>query len=159
MVGEGEAGDGALEPGRRTPDLGLLPEIFRRYPDIEAVYLFGSFAGGKTHRDSDLDLAVLPRGAGVRGRKLELLADLARHGFCHVDLSFLDVDDIVFKYEVVRQNRVVYQAEGFDRGGTYSRIVRQYLDFIPYLEVQREAYKRRLLGDQGGSRAQAAEQA
>lgn len=127
------------------PDLEILPQIFRQYPDIQAVYLFGSTASGKVHRESDLDLAIVPREGTVRERRLDLLADLARHGFCNVDLAFLDTDDIVLKYEAVRQNQVIYQTEDFDRGGTYSLIVRQYLDFLPYLEVQRQAYKRRIL--------------
>jgi hypothetical protein len=43
---------------------------------------------------------------------------------------------------------VVYQNERFDRGAYYSKVVRMYLDFLPYLEVQREAYKRRILNGQ-----------
>jgi len=88
-----------------------------------------------------LDLAIVPRHSSLWAKKLDILADLARHGFCNVDLIFLDTDDIVLKSEAVRQNRMVYQAEDSDRGATYSRIVRQYLDFLPYLNVQREAYK------------------
>jgi len=131
------------------PDLQVLSELFRKYPDVQAVYLFGSFAAGSVHAESDLDLAGIPRHSSIRARKLDILADLARCGFCNVDLVFLDTDDIVLKYEAVRQNRLVYQAEDFDRGAMYSRIVRQYLDFIPYLNVQREAYKRRILLGQG----------
>ncbi len=130
------------------PDLGLLPEVFSKYPDIQAVYLFGSAGGGQTHRESDLDLAIVPRNKSVRQKKLDILADLARLGFCQVDLSFLDIDDIVLKYEMIRQNRLVYQTEDFDRGATYSKIVRQYLDFLPYLNVQRAAYKRRIQSGQ-----------
>jgi len=133
----------------RVPDLQLLPEVFRRYPDVQAVYLFGSLAAGNVHGESDLDLAVVPCHSSVRAKKLDILADLARCGFCNVDLVFLDTDDIVLKYEAVRQNRLVYQAEDFDRGAMYSRVVRQYLDFLPYLRVQREAYKRRILRGQG----------
>jgi predicted nucleotidyltransferase len=129
----------------RLPDLQILSEVFRKYPDIQAVYLFGSFAAGNVHRESDLDLAIVPRRGSVREKRLDVLADLARYGFCNVDLVFLDTDDIVLKYEAVRQNRLVYQAEDFDRGAMYSKIVRQYLDFVPYLNVQREAYKRRIL--------------
>lgn len=132
----------------RLPDLQLLAEIFRMYPDVQAVYLFGSLAAGNVHGESDLDLAVVPRRSSIRAKKLDILADLARCGFCNVDLVFLDTDDIVLKYEAVRQNRLVYQAEDFDRGAMYSRVVRQYLDFLPYLKVQREAYKRRLLRGQ-----------
>lgn len=135
----------AVKGEAKVPDLELLPEVFRRYPGIQAVYLFGSFATGDVHRESDLDLAVVPRDCSVRAKKLDILADLARRGFCNVDLVFLDTEDIVLKYEAVRQNRLVYQAEDFDRGAMYSRIVRQYLDFLPYLRVQREAYKRRIL--------------
>ena len=72
----------------------------------------------------------------------------ARHGFCDVDLVFLDTDDIVTRYEAVRLNELVYAAADFDRGALYSSIVRQYLDFLPYLNVQRLAYKRSILGGQ-----------
>lgn len=134
-----------MRESQRLPDLELLPEVFGKYPGIQAVYLFGSFAAGNVHGESDLDLAILPRDGTIRARRLDILAELARCGFCDVDLVFLDTDDIVLKYEAVRQNQVVYQAGDFDRGGTYSRIVRQYLDFLPYLDRQREAYKRRIL--------------
>lgn len=132
--------------GLKMPDLRILPEIFRKYSDIQAVYLFGSAASGNTHAESDLDLAIVPYSGAFRAKKLDILADLAHHGFCNVDLVFLDTDDIVLKYEAIRQNRLIYHTEDFDRGGMYSKIVRQYLDFLPYLEVHREAYKRRVQG-------------
>ncbi len=117
-------------------------------PDVQAVFVFGSSASGHTHAGSDLDLAIVPRHSQVYSRKLDMLTGLARAGFCHVDLVFLDTDDVVLKYEAVRQNQLVYQREDFDRGTYYSRVVRQYLDFLPYLKVQREAYRRRILGGQ-----------
>jgi hypothetical protein len=69
-------------------------------------------------------------------------------------LVFLDRDDIVLQYEAVRQNVLVYQTEDFDRGEMYSRVIRQHFDFLTYLEVQREAYKRRILLGQNGSHPQ-----
>lgn len=122
----------------------LLADVFRKYPDIQAVYLFGSVGSGKGRCGSDLDLGIVPGNKDLRKNKLALLADLARSGFCNVDLVFLDVDDIVVKYEAVRQNRLIYRTRDFDRGSMYSKIVRQFLDFSPYLKVQREAYKRRI---------------
>lgn len=129
-------------------ELGRLHEVFRCYPAIRAVYLFGSVAEGHARADSDLDLAVVPRDCSLREKRLDILTDLARNGFCDVDLVFLDVQDVVLRYEAVRQNQVIYQAEDFDRGEMYSRVVREYLDFEPYLRIQREAYKRRLLDGQ-----------
>jgi len=134
-----------MQEKTECPDLGILPQVFSTYPDIQAVYLFGSFTSGNVHSESDLDLAIVPRHDTVRESRLDILADLARHGFSRVDLIFLDTDDIVLKYEAVRQNRLVYQRDDFSRGAMYSRVVRQYLDFLPYLKVQREAYKRRIL--------------
>ncbi|MFO8034722.1 MAG: nucleotidyltransferase domain-containing protein [Candidatus Bipolaricaulota bacterium] len=124
-----------------------LAEVFGRQPEVEAVYLFGSTAEGHASSGSDLDLAVLPaRGGSVD--KLELLADLVEAGFSDVDLVVLDGRDLVLEYEAVRHNRLVYAVPEFDRGETYSRIVRRYLDFLPYLEIQRRAYKRRILDGQ-----------
>ena len=128
--------------------LDALAPVFRGYPDVQAVYLFGSAAEGHIRADSDLDLAVVPRTGSCRERRLEMLTDLARMGFDNVDLVFLDTDDMVLNYEAVRQNCVVYQTGDFDRGAMYSKVVRMYLDFSPHLEVQRKAYKRRILDDE-----------
>jgi predicted nucleotidyltransferase len=130
---------------KRLPHLKLLPRVFERYPEIQAVYLFGSIPTEKTHLESDLDLAIVPGTRALRGKKLEILTDLARFGFCEVDLVFLDGNDIVLQYEAIRQNMLVYARPEFDRGSTYSKIVRQYLDFYPYLLIQRQAYKKRIL--------------
>jgi len=130
---------------KTNPDIKLLEKVFIDYPEIEAVYLFGSAGTGKLHRESDIDLAIYPDTHGLREKKLSILTKLARLGFCNVDLVFMDKNDIVLQYEAVRQNIVVYQASGFDRGETYSRIVRKYLDFYPYLTEQRNAYKKRIL--------------
>jgi predicted nucleotidyltransferase len=130
---------------KANPDIIILEKVFKTYPEIEAVYLFGSTVTGKSHTESDMDLAIYPDTPGLRKQKLAILTELSRYGFCNVDLVFMDENDIVLQYEAVRQNVVVYQAPGFDRGSTYSKIVRQYLDFYPYLTEQRNAYKKRIL--------------
>jgi predicted nucleotidyltransferase len=134
--------------GRPYPDLGLLEPIFAQFPGILAVYLFGSTVSGKRNRESDLDLAIVPLDKHVRSQRLEILTELARQGFCNVDLAILDTNDIVLKFEAVRPNYLVYQTEAFDRGSYHSKVIRQYLDFEPYLKVQREAYKQRILSGQ-----------
>jgi predicted nucleotidyltransferase len=127
------------------PDLNLLPEIFKKYPDVQAVYLFGSVASGKANSQSDIDLAIVPRDSSLRDKKLDILADLTRSGFNNVDIVFLDIRDIVVRFEAVRQNRMIYCAPNFDAGSFFSLTIRQYFDFLPYLKIQREAYKHRIL--------------
>lgn len=141
--------EGTMINGNRSSELlelANLTKVFRRYPGIRAVYVFGSTASGNTRPESDLDLAVIPANPSVREKRLDILADLAGHGYCDVDLVFIDEDDLVLAYEAIRQNRLIYAVEDFDRGTTYSIIVRKYLDFEPYLRIQRGAYKRRNIG-------------
>ncbi|MFO7743501.1 MAG: nucleotidyltransferase domain-containing protein [Anaerolineae bacterium] len=126
------------------PDLEALAEVFGQYPGVEAVYLFGSQATGQAHPGSDLDLAVVPADGVPGPERLNILADLARAGFDDVDLIVLDGNDLVLSFEAVRPNQMVYQSAAFDRGAYYSKVVRMYLDFLPFLEVQRRAYRRRL---------------
>ena len=132
-------------------DIRALQDVFQRHPAIQAVYVFGSIGSGTTHRGSDLDLAIVAHSRTLKKKKIALLTDLAQRGFCNVDLVFLDTEDIVLKYEAVRQNRLIYATPDFDRGSMYSRVVRQYLDFEPYLKTQRKAYKRRIEHGSTGS--------
>ncbi len=131
-----------------SSDIESLIEVFRQFPEIRAVYVFGSAATGKRRPDSDLDLAVLAGDESFQRRKLDVLTELTRQGFDTIDLVFLNTADTVTQYEAVRLNKLIYSTANFDRGSYYSKIVRLYLDFLPYLEVQRKAYKQRLLGGQ-----------
>ena len=139
-------------------DIKALGDVFQRYSEIQAVYVFGSIGSGKTHQESDLDLAIVSPSMILKKKKLLLLTDLARRGFCDIDLVFLDTKDIVLKYEAIRQNLLIYAAHDFDRGSMYSKVIRQYLDFAPYLKTQRKAYKRRILSGSTGSHSQTIEQ-
>ena len=132
----------------RHPDFELLKTVFAQFPQIQVVYLFGSLASGRGRPDSDLDLAVISGHDRPSTEKLNILARLAQEGFCNVDLVFLPRDDIVLQYEAVRMNRIVYRRPEFDSAAFYSLVIRRYLDFLPYLKVQRKAYKERILHGQ-----------
>ena len=88
---------------------------------------------------------MVPRSDTLRRQKLDILADLIRAGFDNVDLLILDTADLVLNYEAVRYNRIVYQTNDFEPTIFYSNAVRKYLDFLPFLKVQRQAYKQRIL--------------
>ena len=45
-------------------------------------------------------------------------------------------------------DQAMEQAEIIEWGAYFSRIVRQFLDFHPYLETQHRAYKQRVLSGQ-----------
>jgi hypothetical protein len=122
-----------------------IAPILDRYPAIEAGYLFGSHARGTSHADSDLDLALVGDAPALGAIKLDVLADLTSAGFDHVDLVCLDDSDLVLAFEAVSANCPIFRREGFDHGSYFSRVLREYFDFEPYLRIHREALKERLL--------------
>ena len=121
-----------------------LAAVFERFPAVEAAYLFGSRAEGKAGPASDFDIALVGHRADLQGRKLDILAELVGAGFDRTDLVLLDGADPFMQFEAVHHNCLIYARPGFDRGAYYSRVVRMYFDFEPYLRIQREAMKQRL---------------
>ena len=120
-----------------------LTRVLNAFPEVEAVYLFGSAAEDKTKNDSDIDLAlVVKRPLGKQ--RLDILAALTAEGLDNVDLVTLDADDVVLRFEAVRPNRLLYARPEFDHGAFFSKVIREYFDLLPFLERQREAYKKRL---------------
>lgn len=120
-----------------------LARVLSRFPEIAAAYLFGSAARGRAGPESDLDIAVVTT-SPLGSRKLDLLTALTAEGLDRVDLVSLDTDDVVLRFEAVHPNQLVYAADHFDHGDFYSRVIREYFDFEPYLRRQREAMRRRM---------------
>lgn len=96
------------------------------------------------HAESDLDLALVLRRDEPTFSKLDLLAALAQAGFYNVDVVVLNTASIVLKHEVIRHNKLIYQTPDFDHGSFFSLVTRQFLDFRPSLDVQRQADKARM---------------
>jgi len=117
-------------------DADKIRNVFKKYPQVKAVYVFGSAASGRRHAESDLDLAVFADDMHVRKHTLAMLADLAREGFCHVDLVFPNDRDMVLHYEAVRQHKIIYQRADFDGGSAYSNIVRKSTAIFPQLSLR-----------------------
>lgn len=134
------------DPSVLTPEeADTLAALFRATPEVRGAYVFGSAAAGQRTSRSDIDLAVWLRDeADPSSTKLDLLADLVRRGFDDVDLVVLDEADLIVQYEALQPNRLLYAADDYSHPYMYSKIMRKYWDFRPYLDVQRAAYKKRL---------------
>jgi len=127
-------------------DFKKLKSYFARFPEIKIAYLFGSYAAGKNNKMSDLDIAVLlEEESSLADLKINIMAGLIELGYDNADLSILNNMSIVGKYEAVKHNKILYKDKDFDSGSYFSLVVRKYLDFKPYLEVQREYLKERVL--------------
>jgi len=91
----------------------IVKTVLRFYPDVEAIYLFGSYLTPDQQQDSDVDIAVL-----FPHEKARLLKNLAMSD-CKdaledilkrtVDLINMRTVNTVFQNEIIQQGRIVYQ--------------------------------------------------
>ncbi len=122
-----------------------LNKILADFNEIKAAYLFGSYADGQPTSNSDIDIGILFDEGFNRLKKLDILTTLTQNGFDNVDLVILNNASLLVKYEVVKRNKLIYCRTDFDPSAYFSRIIRLFLDFKPYLEVQRMYLKERII--------------
>jgi predicted nucleotidyltransferase len=92
----------------------LIEAIGQHFPDVEAVYLFGSHASGDAAPESDADIALLfPPGSPTKAvSSLDACRQVLEQIACvSVDLIDLGAANTVFQHEIVQQGRIL-----FDRG-------------------------------------------
>lgn len=123
--------------------------VLARHPAVQAAYLFGSHAQGTANERSDVDVALIGPAAQLNPIRLDIPADFDTEGLDRVDLVLLDGAALTLQFEAVSPNCLAYARDDFDVGGFFSRTIREYFDFEPYLRIQREALKERLLNGQG----------
>lgn len=134
-----------LKNAKISIDKKKLNSVFKKYPEIKAVYLFGSRATNKVHLESDLDLAIITDKPDFKKKKLRILSDLIKAGYENVDLVIPDNTNIVLLHEIVKHNHCIYAVPNFDTNSFFAKVVGQYLDFLPYLKVHIDYYKKRNL--------------
>ena len=91
----------------------IVKTVLSYYPDVEAIYFFGSYLTPDQQQDSDADLALL-----FPHEKARLLKNLAM-GECRdalenvlkrtVDLINLRTANTVFQNEIIQHGRIIYQ--------------------------------------------------
>lgn len=97
----------------------LTTAILNAFPDVQAIYIYGSAASGEMRPDSDIDLAVLlPPATAITASMIRLLplrSELERIAKRDVDLINLRAVSTVFQTEILRTGRILYSAAGSAR--------------------------------------------
>src|SRR5699024_7693953 len=124
-----------------------LSSLFSTFPEVEAVYLFGSAATGKRNSLSDIDLGIVYNDSSITKKKVDLYAELVKIRFEKADIVFFNSADLVLQFEIIHHNQLIYCKKGFNHGALFSKTIRKYFDFEPYLIRQQKAYKKRILDD------------
>ena len=97
----------------------LVESLSRHYPDLQAVYVFGTYGTEDERPESDADIALLlpAQSAKCAGNLApgpcagELCSLLGRE----VDLINLRLVDTVFQFEIIRTGRVVFEGNDGER--------------------------------------------
>lgn len=91
-----------------------IKELGNKY-DLKLILFFGSYASGRNHENSDLDIAVLGKKPLGPREFLEIHADLANvfgnTQECELDVSSLHRADPLFCYEVAKNSQLLFGGE------------------------------------------------
>ncbi len=132
----------------RRPDLvEALARELKNERDILFAYLFGSQATGKTHIESDLDIAVYlePFPEDILERKLELIDKISEiTHFNYIDLVILNQAPPLLIHSVMRTGKLLFSKDEERRVSFMAKKLSEALDFEIHLRKYQEALKRRL---------------
>jgi len=139
-------GNGAAIPDARHSAMGTR---FSAFPEVVAVYLFGSAVRGTRSKRSDVDIAVLTRAKETSQRRSRSLVEYVQAacdslGTDNVDVVLLHRAPIALRHEVFREGKPLLVRDP----GALSRFrlesSREYLDTIPLRRTFEEAFFRRV---------------
>lgn len=123
-----------------------LQRELKKERDILFAYLFGSQATGKTHGESDLDLAVYlePLPEDTLERKLELIDKISEiTHFNHIDLVILNQAPPLLIHSVMRTGKLLFCKDEERRVLFLAKKLSEALDFEIHLRKYQEALRKR----------------
>jgi predicted nucleotidyltransferase len=127
----------------------LLAKNLSIFPEVAAVYLFGSYARGNPRRGSDVDIAVFTREQSSSRRRSrprsEYVATASKIlGTDKVDVVVLNQAPIVLRHEIFRDGKPLYVRDPVSLSRFRVSSSREYLDTIHLRHTFEKAYFRRI---------------
>ena len=119
----------------KTKKIEQIRDCLARERDVEAAYLFGSYARGKESKFSDLDVAVLfsfdlPE-EKITDRKIELMTSLSELLDMDVEIVALNRASTLFKFMVFRESVCILERKPELAHSFKAKAIVEYLDFLP----------------------------
>lgn len=121
----------------------LLKRFLEEEKEVIFAYLYGSYARGKTHPFSDVDIAVYLRENDFK-TYMRLLAKLPEIGK-EIDLRVLNDASPLFKYKVIKEGKLlVNKDDGLLKKFIYETLI-EALEIKDIIEEMRKKRIERLL--------------
>ena len=136
-------------PSRAQEIIGVLSPVLRASKAVLFAYLFGSSATGKTHRHSDVDIAVtlsnkIPakRFLAWRLAMLPKLCSVLKTD--NVDLVVLNDAPLVLRYEIVSSGKIALNAKPKQELEFRLRTMDEYFDTAPMRAMFRRVMQQKI---------------
>jgi len=126
-----------------------IRKTFSQDPDIDVLYLFGSYATGTSTPLSDLDFAVLFSPHVIEHeyfqKRLQLITDLmSLTRVDAVELIVLNKAPLVVSYKAIAPHEIVIDNNSRRRIRFEVRVMQRYLDLRPFRRYHQQNLKERI---------------
>ena len=128
--------------------MGAVAEALKARRGVKVAYLFGSFASGRAHARSDVDVGLLlDDGVEYRPHELsEIAGEIQSKANLNseVEVTTLNKAGIRLLIQVVREGKPLYVGDEEGRVSFESNVLLHYLDYKPHLMEYDGHVKRRV---------------
>jgi uncharacterized protein len=108
---------------------------------IKMILVFGSFANGKTHKESDLDIGISIMKKLTLDQDLSLIRELSVVFGQEVDLAVINHANPLLLHQIAMNSILIYGAKSaFDAFKLYA--FHRYNDYAPFFKLEAELNKK-----------------
>ncbi len=122
--------------------LKTLKEAMQGEEDVLFAYLYGSYAYGDVHSESDIDVAVYLTLSDMKEylekEKRILSALIDKIHTDRIDLRILNVLPLLLQYRVLKEGIPIFTKEEQERIDFETRVMNRFFELKPYLDEYRE---------------------
>lgn len=102
----------------------------KKNKEIEAIYLFGSYAKDNAKPFSDIDICIITKRSISKKTKEELLSNSSEK----IDLSLFWELPLVIRFRIVKEGKLLYKKDDLKLHRIKVDTFRSYLDFQPLIK-------------------------
>ncbi len=117
-----------------------INKIAKKY-GLKLVLLFGSFANGKTHKDSDLDIAIMGGKKIDFEKQIKLANNFSQIFKRDIDLSIINTANPLLLFQISKNARIIFGSE-LDFYKFRLHAFHRYNDYLPYFKMEEDFNKK-----------------
>jgi hypothetical protein len=121
---------------KEVPFLPKLTAYFSARPEIQAAYIFGSYAEGVARPDSDVDLAVLliPLPKDTLKYRLNLMDETQKILRLNTEVIVLNEAPRLLQFQVIQKGKVIFERDPDKRALFEMSVASRYYDYKRYFD-------------------------